>query len=313
MRETARRAAGGGEPAEKLERLQQYLFDEDSFPFVYDARATLTAAQAFAERRGNCVSFTNLFIALGRSLGVPLKGALIYLGESEVDDGLVVVNNHLVAVDRRPEKLVVYDFSSTRGRPPVGVEVIDDLWLTAIYLNNLGVEALRAGDLAAAAERLGAAIRLAPEFTAPYGNLGVARRLLGDRAGAFEAYSQALAVAPRSPAILANLARLYQDLGREDEAREALLAADLGGASAYLLVARGNLELARGRREEAMRLYKRARRTDPDLPEPWVAIARLELQRGRPAAARRALAMALGLDPDHAGARRLYRSLVGDL
>ncbi len=310
MRDVARLVAGGGDGAEQLQRLQAYLFDQESFPFTYDARATLTAAEAFAQRRGNCVAFTNLFIALGRTLGVPLRAALITTGDSEVDEGLVVVNNHLVAVHRLLDRTMVYDFSTSRGRAPVGLDVLDDLWLTAIFLNNLGVEALRAGDYPTAAGRLETAIRLVPEFIGPYGNLGVARRLQGDTDGAFEIYRRALDLDPHSPAVLANLARLYQALGREDEAVEALQAADLDAAPAHVLVARGNIELSRGRPKEAMRLYKRARRADPKLATPWVAIARLELQQGRPAAARRALAKALGLDPEHAAARRLYASLL---
>lgn len=310
MREAARAIAGAGTQADQLVRLQRYLFDKTAFPFRYDDRATLTAAEAFAERRGNCVAFTNLFIALGRSLGVPLSAGLLYLAESEVDEGLVVVNNHLVAVHRRQGTLTLYDFAVSGKRSPGRFEVIDDLWLTAVYLNNLGVDALRAGDFDLAATRLEAAIRLAPEFIAPYANLGVVRRQLGDHDGAFEVYREVLAVDPRSPTVLANLARLYQDLGREEEARQALAAADLGGAPAHVLIARGNLELAQGNLKEALHLYKRARRLVPDVPEPWLAIGRLELQRGRPAAARRALERALALAPDDPAAQRLGAALA---
>ena len=43
MRAAARSVMGQGSPFEQLRRLQQFLFDEDRFTFVYDARSTLTA------------------------------------------------------------------------------------------------------------------------------------------------------------------------------------------------------------------------------------------------------------------------------
>lgn len=68
----ARAAAGEGTDRERLKSLQQFLFDEERFPFEYETRGTYGAQEAFRLRRGNCVSFTSLFIALGRSLGIPL-------------------------------------------------------------------------------------------------------------------------------------------------------------------------------------------------------------------------------------------------
>ena len=41
--------------------LDPYIFD-----FTYDPAVTLTAAEAFRARRGNCLTFSNLFIAMAR-------------------------------------------------------------------------------------------------------------------------------------------------------------------------------------------------------------------------------------------------------
>ena len=71
MQEAARRAAGQGMPVEKLRSLQRYLFDEDRFPFDYSSRGTHDAERAFETRRGNCVSFTTLFLSLARPAGLP--------------------------------------------------------------------------------------------------------------------------------------------------------------------------------------------------------------------------------------------------
>jgi len=187
--------------------------------------------------------------------------------------------------------------------------LIDDVWLSAVYLNNRGTEKLRRGEVREATEDLELAIRLAPAFTALYGNLGVARRIAGDPDEALDAYRRALEIDPDNPTILNNLATLYRSLGRTAEANAALQAADLSGATPFVLIARGDLERAQGHLRRALRLYRRARREGPDLPEPLVAIARLELERGRPRAARRALDQALERDPDNAAAKRLEERL----
>jgi len=310
MAAAAREAAGEGADRDRLHRLQQLLFDGERFPFEYDAAGTYGAEEAFRLRRGNCVSFTSLFVALGRALGIPLQAALVHVGEVERDGNLVVVNDHMVAVHVEAGDLALYDFAQERrDRPVSGLLLLDDLWLGAVHLNNRGTEELRAGRIQEAVHDLELAIRLAPGFIAPYGNLGVARRMAGDADGALDAYRRALEIDAESPTILGNLAGLYRSLGRPEEAEAELRAADLSGATPFLLITRGDLELAGGRSGQALRLYHRAHRMAPELPEPLLAIARAELARGRPRAARRALDRALERDPGHEAARRLERRL----
>lgn len=311
MARAAREAAGEGTDRDRLHRLQQFLFDDERFPFDYEATGTYGAEEAFRLRRGNCVSFTSLFVALGRAIGIPLQAALIHRGEAERDGNLVVVNDHMVAVLVTSGGLALYDFAQERDRPVSGLLLLDDLWLSAVYLNNRGTEKLRAGRLQEATEDLEVAIRLASGFTPPYGNLGVARRMAGDVEGALDVYRRALEIDAENPTVLNNLASLYRSLGRLEEASAALRAADLSGATPFLLITRGDLELAQGKLRKALRLYRRAHRMAPHLPEPLVAIARVELGRGRPRAARRALDGALERDPSNRAAKRLQHRLAG--
>jgi Flp pilus assembly protein TadD len=127
--------------------------------------------------------------------------------------------------------------------------------------------------------------------------------------GAFDAYRKALALDPDNPVVLGNLAALYASLGRSRDAKAALELADLGEATPYTILARGDLEMADGRYDDALKLYRRAARAGPRLPEPYVAIARLERARGRPAEARRAIDRALRLVPGHAEAASLDAEL----
>jgi tetratricopeptide (TPR) repeat protein len=311
MRKEAERLAGWGTNERRLEQLQLALFDQGEFPFSYEIRTTLTAAEAFHRRQGNCLSFTNLFIALGRSIGVPVSmGLVLRVRSSEKEGDLIVVNNHVIALYNTEGSRRYYDFDRSRRERPADLRELDDLWITALYLNNRGADELRAGHPEAAQKFFGNAVKLAPGFGFAWGNLGVARRRLADVDGALEAYRRALELDPENPTILSNLSGMFRSLGRDDEARTALEAARMSGASAHVLIVRGDVELSQGRIDDALKFYRKARRMAPNLPDAYVAIARAELARSRPAAARKSLDRAIRLDPDNQYALSLRASLA---
>src|ERR1035437_1063870 len=62
MRAFAKEVAGGGSMFDRLTRIQGTMFDRAMFTIDQESPETLTAAEAFQRRRGNCVSFTNLFL-----------------------------------------------------------------------------------------------------------------------------------------------------------------------------------------------------------------------------------------------------------
>jgi tetratricopeptide (TPR) repeat protein len=307
MRETARGLAGPGTELERLTRLQLNLFDDTAFPFRYENRETLTAAEAFFRREGNCLSFTNLFVAMGRALGVPVTTALVKRARaSEKEGDLIVVNNHVVAaLSMSNNESHYFDFDRRRHEPPTAFQLLDDLWITALYLNNRGADELRAGHPDIAVRFFDDAVRLAPEFAPTWGNVGVARRRLGDIPGAFQAYQRALEIEPDNPTILSNLASLYRALGRHQEADNALVAANLTLASPHVLIVRGDLELTQGHVSAAMKLYKRARDVSPNLADAWVALARGELARKDVDQAQKYLTKALALEPGNPDAKAL--------
>ncbi|HVN76478.1 MAG TPA: transglutaminase domain-containing protein [Thermoanaerobaculaceae bacterium] len=312
MQQTAELWAGIGTPPERLQRLQNALFDDTNFPFHYEHRETYTASEAFARREGNCLSFTNLFVALGRSLGLKVTTALVKRAQaSEKDGDLIIVNNHVVAALSYDTEYRYYDFDRRRHDRATQIQPLDDLWITALYLNNRGADELRVGHPDIALKFFVWATELAPTFAPAWGNVGVARRRLGDIAGAFEAYSHALTVSEDDPTILGNLASLYRSLGKEQEAEMALQAIRVGNATPHTLIVRGDLELTRGHLRGAIRLYKLAAHLGPKLADPWVALARAELVRSNPARARSDVKRALHLEPGNKDALLLDRQLSG--
>jgi Flp pilus assembly protein TadD len=306
IRLVAEQLAGPGDDRERLRRLQAALLDRKSYAFEYDTIATFTASEAFAARRGNCVSFTNLFIAFGRAMGIPLQAGLVFRrARSEREGDLVMVYNHMVAVHPKGRTNTVYDFYMTRDGTPVDLRLIDDIAVAAISASNRGVEALRAADLEKAHVLLERATKLDPTLPDLLSNLGIVKWRQRDTDGALATFRQGLAIDPHRPALLHNLAALYIEQGRRTEARAALAAANTRDASSYLFVVQGDLELAGGNSKEALRAYRRAHRENPKLVEPLLGIARTEKALGNDAAARRALRKAEKLRPDDAQVRSL--------
>lgn len=212
MRRAAREWAGIGGPEERLSRLQAALNDPAGFRFRYDLEAALTAAEAFAERRGNCVSYVSLFIALARSVDVPLSAALLLRPTTSERRGeFVLVLSHLVAVYLHGRVPVAYDFALSRRVPAARIRPFDDLTVAGLLASDQGVARLLCHQLAEARTRLEVAARMAPDFGPVYGNLGLARQREGDVAGAIEAYRRGLEVDPEARGLRLNLALLDAD------------------------------------------------------------------------------------------------------
>ena len=302
--------AGGDDALRKLENLQRFLFDGDRFYFDYEARNTLTAAEAFERGGGNCVSFTNMFIAMGRSLGIPVQAALAYgPGETERVEDLVVVDSHVVAAYRHSKGRAIYDFERNRETALVGYRLLDDYWLMAIYLNNHAVELILEDRFDEAMVFLRDALVLAPGFVDAYNNIGVTQRRLGNTEKALDAYLLALRLDPDNSSIRNNLKPLFKIMSDERAANRG----DVEPSEFESLMSEGDTELSHGAVVTARKLYKRARGVEPDRPEPYVALARAQLYRGQLRDAKKELRRALALDPDNAEALRLMEGLTQEI
>ncbi len=267
-------------PETRLEALQRSFFDKGEFTFEYDQARTLTAIEAFERREGNCMSFTSLFVSLSRSIGIPTF-LLSVKRQPEVikDEGLVVVNRHVVAGFRAPNKVYIYDFYVTDTSPYLSQRVIDDVEASAMYHTNIGGYAIRIDDLDAALRNLELAVELSPRFSPAWVNLGVARSRLDDQEGAFSAFQRALEVEPGNSSALVNLAKIYSEQGRQEEAENAMLAAAEGTRNPFTLIAMADAEMTRGNFDQARQYLRRARwwyNKEPDVYHALARLARLE-------------------------------------
>jgi Flp pilus assembly protein TadD len=275
-------------PEVKLEILQQSFFDAGEFEFEYDVVRTLTAEEAFAARHGNCMSFTSLFIALSRSLGMPTFLVSVKRQPEVIKDGgLVVVNRHVVAGFRAPSKVHLFDFYVTDTSPHSSQRVLNDLEASAIYHTNIGGAAIRAGDLEEAVRNLEIAVVLAPRWAPAWVNLGVARSRLDKTEEAFVAFQRALEVEPGNSSALVNLAKIYREQGRAEEADTAMRAAAESTRNPFTLIAMADAEMLRGNLGEARQYLRRARWWYGKEPEVYLALSRLARLEGEEAKAQK--------------------------
>lgn len=276
-------------PIDRLRMLQRVLFDPGDFEFEYDAPVNLTGSEAFVQRRGNCMAFTAMFVALSRLMG--LETFLVAVTRDpprvERDNGVVVVSRHVIAGYSHGTTLYLFDFYTESDIPHRSQRPMNDVQASAIFHTNLGGNAIREGDLESAGRHLELATLLDPGLAPAWVNLGVTRSRMGDLEGALEAYGGALRADPDQPSALTNMAHVYRQQGRPAEAQAALRAAAEGRSSPFTLIALADIERARGEIDRARGLLHRARRTHPKVPEIFDALARLEIQAGNPGTAAR--------------------------
>jgi len=131
----------------------------------YELAPTRTANEAFAAARGNCLSFVNLFVAVGRERRLnPFFVEVEDYRRWNYQNGVVVSRGHIVAGMYVDGEMATYDFLPYRPKSYRDFRPITDLAATGHYYNNLGAEALMNGDLDAAERWLETAVRLTPDF-----------------------------------------------------------------------------------------------------------------------------------------------------
>ena len=303
----ARRVSG---QRKKVTQVIDFIFDR--LDLTYALSPTHDAVGTFRTRRGNCLSFVNLFVGLAREQGL----APFYVEVTDYQtwnqrEGMVVSQGHIVAGMYLEGELATYDFLPYRPKAYKDFKPIDDLTATAHYYNNLGAEALMAGDLETARRNLEIATAVAPRFVKAINNQGVYLARSGDPEGALATYRRGLEIEPDNPTILTNLTRVYQQLGRDREAAE--LIARLEGTqntNPFFFVYQGEMALSQGDTAKALDSMARALRQDTELPEVHVGLVKVYLAMGDLERARHHLGRALQLDATHEEALRYARVLA---
>ncbi len=226
----------------------------------YESYRNLTAVQAYRDPAGNCITFTNLFVALARAAGLPAVYVLVdRIDEFDQGEDHVVAMRHVCAGFYQDHTLRLVDFGHYDPSTYWDVRVLSDREALARFHGNLGYEAYRDGDLEGALLRYRTALVVDPGSAAAWNNLALALRRGGDLDGARAALEAAVRADERDLPALTNLAALYREQGLADEA--AAIHERIGavrGTSPYHLYVRGQLCLERGEYAEAARVLRLA-------------------------------------------------------
>ena len=205
---------------DRMRRLLSAMVQTGLMSIDYNDTATKTARQTFHDRVGNCMSFTSLFVALGRAAGLDVSFQTVDIPPVwYTDSDLVILNDHVNALVKQSfESRVVVDFNvaEMKGNYPA-IEVSDEYAL-ALYFNNVAMDALRAGNDEKAFRLLKRSIETHDKIAANWANLGVIYSRNGANDYAIRAYAAALELDKNHRQSLTNLAALYRSEGREDVA-----------------------------------------------------------------------------------------------
>ena len=206
-------------PSQQVADLMDAVFGKKGLRIKYDVNATMTAAETFKARSGNCMSFTILFVAMARHIGLDA-----YFKEvSEVISWdrrgeIIVRNQHMIVEVEIENGHEVVDFLPEAEKRYRAVRRISDERALAHYYNNLGVEALAAKDPERALRFFEFTLAADPEFSYGWTNAGVAHRRSGDFEAAERSHLRALEIDKNGSAAMTNLASLYIAWGREEQA-----------------------------------------------------------------------------------------------
>ncbi len=209
----------GGTSYVKLHQLLYALINEGSFGLTYND-LTHTAEETFDTRKGNCLSFTNMFVAMAREAGLK-----VYFQEVDIppdwsmQGDIYVLSRHMnVNVDLGYHGEHIVDFNIDDFRSTYDRTKVSDERALAHFYSNRGVERLQAGDTVEAFLFFSRAIEFDQSFAPAWNNLGTLYSRGGHRDFAEASYLQALEAQPGGLLPMSNLARLYEAKGDEERA-----------------------------------------------------------------------------------------------
>ena len=256
----------------RLGRLLSSLIDDGYYEAGYEPSLSQTAEETFATKRGNCLSYTNLFIAMAREAGLIVHFQIAQVPPTyDAVRGVLIRNNHVNILVEGGQfyyggtRDVTIDFNleDPSGYP---TKRVSDGYGVGLYYNNVSVERWKQGELRAAFAYLLKAFHAGGAQNADlWVNLGV-YYLQGDHyRQAVEAFRVALALDSRNQSAIGGLGRAYEGMGDVDQAAE--YDAQLSRhrrRNPYYHFARAQLAFGDQRYDESLDILKRAIRLRDD-------------------------------------------------
>jgi Flp pilus assembly protein TadD len=238
-------------PKKRMEALKEILIQKVQYDTVDDSYGVKTAQETFDTGSGNCLSFSNLFVAMARYTGFKTKYQEIPTLPNWTREGEVLFftrhigasidvyqpNKNVIQLELSDENLYMivdspffsYIFAPSELDPYApdvnlySIHPIPDYRAFAQYYNNIGSQFVAEGNNAKAFQYFVKALIIDPQLSFAWSNLGVLYRRNGQFEAAEAAYFQGLAVTHGSRdssmmIIMNNMANLYDDIGNTEKA-----------------------------------------------------------------------------------------------
>lgn len=237
----------------RLDTLTKIIIQKINYDTVDDRFGIKTAQETFDSGTGNCLSFSNLFVAMARYAGfrtgfqeIPTlpnwsrEGELLFFARhigASIDINqfhqLVQLNNSSNSDERLKFQVTEgsqrFYFTPSRLSPdtpemnPYAYRSISDHRAFAQFYNNIGSQRMAEGNLTEAFRYFVKAIKTDPELNFAWSNLGVVYKMNSQLEASEAAYFQGLAVSRSSRditvlTIMSNLANLYEIKGDTQKA-----------------------------------------------------------------------------------------------
>ncbi len=182
--------------------------------FDYDPGQTYTAAEAFEKRSGNCIAFANMMVALARRAGLRASYQEIIRNPTwtSVNDTVLLVK-HVNVVIESNKYTYVMDASDLEISQRAQRRVVSDHYAKALYLNNLGAEALFSNDLPLAYAYQSTAIQTDPQVTDSWVNMSVVLARNDQMQDAVTVLNKALEIDSDEYSAMNNLYEVYVEQG----------------------------------------------------------------------------------------------------
>lgn len=212
-REATQSASGIGD---RTVALAAALQADDGRELHYDAAATLSAEQAFLQGRANCLSYTLLFVALAREVGIPARFNEVDIPPAwELgDDQTLLRYRHINArIELTPSRHQIVDIGGEDYSPRYEQRIISDAAALAQFYNNRAVELrLQRHHDEALAYQL-RSLQLQPDAGYLWANLSGLYLIDGQLRAARIAITRALSLQPREAGSYNTAADIHARLG----------------------------------------------------------------------------------------------------
>lgn len=209
----------------RFRRLMRKMVATGFFINQYDRSATYSAAKTFETRKGNCIAYTNLFVALAREANLQASYQLVHGQPSwDVESGYLVRNNHVnvhltgIRVPGDFGSELTVDFNEVEPDDDARREQISDAYAASMFYGNLSVQHLHDNDLEQAFAYLKRGIATEPSNIDLWNNLGSLYSVLEKDELAEQAYQVARSINARDKTAIAGLVKVLHKQGRVDEA-----------------------------------------------------------------------------------------------